>query len=127
MARFDSAIKLAQRLIKKNGHVAQWHNLGEIVPLDVEKPWLGGETQSVIYDVNICFIPVENKDERKLFQYLTGTEVQIGRLAGLMGAVGFLPTAEDYVMRSGTQLRIKTLDVLKPNNQILMYTIEFSG
>ena len=127
MARFDSAIKLAQRLIKKNGQEVIWRQVLDARLLDADKPWLGGKNRTADKKVMICFIPVENKDERKLFQYLTGTEVQIGRLAGLMAAVNFEPTAEDYVMRSGTQLRIKTLDALQPNAQSVLYTIEFAG
>ena len=126
MARFDRHIQLALRLIKKNGQQVSWHSVQEPT-VDPLKPWLGGQTITVDHTVMICFVPVENKDERKLFQYITGTEVQIGKLAGLMGAVNFTPTAEDFVTRSGEQLRIKTLDALQPNNQIVLYTIEFAG
>lgn len=127
MARFDRSIALAHRLIKKNGELVQWRQILDARPIDPDKPWLGSKPRQEEHDVWICFVPVENKDERKLFQYMTGTEIQLGRLAGLMGTVGFKPTAEDFVIREGEQLRILTLDLLKPNSQSILYTIEFSG
>lgn len=75
----------------------------------------------------ICFVPVRDKETRKLFAYLTGTEVKLGSLAGLMGNVSFSPDSKDVVIRDGVELRIENLDLLSPNGQKILWTVEFKG
>ncbi len=61
-----------------------------------------------------------------LVGYLKGTEVVTGSTKALMASVSFTPSIQDVVVRSsGETLRIKSIDPLSPNGQIILYTIEF--
>lgn len=126
MARFDRAIAVAQRLIKKNGQLVTWRQVFDPVLTDPLKPWNGGASQSVDYSVYICFVPVFTREDVKTFKYVTANEVQFGKTYGLMaGGISFQPTARDVVVRDGKELRISWLDDLRPNNQSVLFTAEF--
>ena len=127
MARFDRQIETALRLIKKNGQLVTWRSIPAETPADASKPWNGGANVPVESSVYVCFVPVRDRDTRKLFQYLTGTEIQIGQLAGLMGNVSFTPNLNDVVVRDGVELRMSQIDLLSPNGQKILYTLEFVG
>lgn len=128
MARFDSAIALAQRLIKKNGQLVTWKTAQKPAPNPT--PWNGGPAPlpAIETDVYICFVTEENDKERLLWQALANREVMFGRLPGLMAVKpGLVPSGEDTVIRDGKELRIRSLDVLRPNHQGVLYIIEFYG
>ena len=123
--QFDRQIQTALRLIKKNGQKVIWRSL----PLSVDDalaPWNGGDITPVNHDVFICFVPVANRSTRQFFQYLTNSEIEIGEIAGLMGNINFEPFPKDVVIRDSKELRISKLDLLSPNGQNILYTIEFS-
>lgn len=125
MARFDRQIATALRLIQKNGQQIVWRSLpGSNNP---DEPWNPGTEVPTDNNAFICFVPVRDKETRKLFAYLTGMEVQIGSLAGLMGNVAFNPNPKDVVIRDGVELRIENLDLLSPNGQKILWTVEFKG
>jgi hypothetical protein len=126
MAEFDRQIATALRLIQKKGQKVVWRQLPAAVS-DPLQPWNGGASVPVNNDVFICFVPVRDRETRKLFQYLTGTEIEIGQLAGLMGNVPFDPKPKDIVLRDGVELRIASLDLLSPNGQKILWTVEFHG
>jgi hypothetical protein len=125
MARFDRQIATALRLIQKNGQAITWRSLTN--DPDPAEPWNAANTVVEHSGIFICFVPVRDRETRKLFQYLTGMEVQVGQLAGLMGNVNFNPTAKDIVIRDGVELRISNLDLLSPNGQKILWTLEFQG
>lgn len=120
---YDSAIALAQRLIAKKGQKVTWKQVKNTA--DPSEPWKQTPTADVSKTVSICFVAVSDNQWRKLLAYLKGTEVPTGRLAGIMGAVNFTPNLKDVVVRSGKELRIESIDVLSPNGQVILYTIEF--
>ena len=125
--RFDRAIATAQRLIERNGQLVVWRGLTNGAPSDADKPWLPSDSVPVNHDVFICFVPVKDRATRQFFAELSGREVVVGSLAGLMGNVTFEPTLKDVVIRDGTELAIDTIDLLSPNGQKVLWTIEFKG
>lgn len=125
MARFDRQIATALRLIERNGQKIIWRQLPQ--SNNASEPWNAGTGVPTDNDAFICFVPVRDKETRKLFAYLTNTEVKIGSLAGLMGNVSFDPDPIDVVIRDGVELRIENLDLLSPNGQKILWTVEFKG
>lgn len=123
--RFDNAIALAKRMIVKNGQVVTWKQVKDTAN-DAE-PWNPTEAVDVSKKVSICFIPPRDNEWRKLLAYLKGSEVPSGRLAGLMAPQTFEPNLKDIVVRNGVELRIASIDKLAPNEQTVLYTIEFYG
>lgn len=124
MGQFDRQIATAKRLIQKNGQKVIWRQLPDI-SADPLKPWNGQLAAPIDNEVLICFVPAKEKSTRVLFEYLAGSEVQIGSLAGLMGEVPFTPNPKDVVIRDGVELRFESIDVLSPNGQKVLYTLEF--
>jgi len=123
MGQFDRQIETAKRLIAKNGQSIVWRKLGVGMP-DPLMPWkLTADTHDD-YTATICFLPI-GRVGQELIRYLKGTEVTTGSVRGIMRAVDFEPTANDVVIRDGKTLRIKSIDPLSPNGQIILYTIEF--
>lgn len=126
MARFDNAIALAHRLIKKNGQRVTWRNYTDTAAADPNKPWEGSASGGAYtdYTVMIAFVPNESRRDRVFYDYLPDTNVQTGRLAGLMGAVAFSPSARDIIVRNGKEIRIKNLDNVMPNDQVVLWVAE---
>lgn len=124
MGQFDRQIATATRLIEKNGHDVTWRQLGRGLP-DADKPWRPASATNTDYTVTICFLS-PGRTGQELFRYLTKTEVTTGAVNGLMSSVPFVPSVADVVIRDGETLRIKSIDVLSPNGQIILYTIEFA-
>lgn len=123
MARFDRQIETAIRLIKKNGQKVIWRQTAK--PSDTLEPWKQQDAASIDKDAIICFLPVD-KETREFLTYIRGTDVPMGSELGLMGAVDFEPSIEDVVLRDGKTYRIKHIDLLSPNGQKILYTIEFA-
>lgn len=128
MARFDRAIATAERLIARNGQEVNWRIVKDAAAPDVLKPWKPGEAADEDKPVVICFLPIE-KESRQLFTFLRGqSDVPTGYTLALMkGNVDFTPSIKDVVVRDGAILRIKSLDLLSPNGQKVLYTMELEG
>lgn len=125
MARFDRQIATALRLIQKNGQLVQWRQTARTQ--DPSKPWETQSSTQTNHNVYICFLPV-NKENREFVNYLRGgNEIKIGSIVGLMGNVSFEPDASDVVIRDSKPLEIFNLDLLSPNGQKVLYTVEFKG
>lgn len=124
MGRFDRQIATAKRLIAKNGQKVIWRQISNGVPASATEPWKVGPAVNTDHDVIICFLPftTENKE---FLRALLGTEVATGSVTGLMAAVNFTPAKRDIVIRDGKTYSIKTIDPLRPNEQTIMYTLEF--
>jgi len=127
VAEYDKIIATAQRLIEKKGQLVQWHSVPNPIIADSNEPWIVTEPVPVTHDVYICFVPVRDREMRKFLAYIKGSEVPTGRLAGLMGAVNFEPAIKDEVVRDGALLKLADIDLLSPNGQKVLYTIEFEG
>lgn len=124
MGTFDRQIATAKRLIEKNGQKITWRKPGTSTP-DTDKPWLPVATTPTDYtDISIVFLP-NNRINNELLRYFGATEVTTGNVRGLMWAVSFVPTANDIVLRAGVELRVKSIDTLAPNGQVILHTIEF--
>lgn len=123
MERFDRAIATALRLIKKNGQLVDW--LPQQKATDIDEPWKDEATEIEPEKVYICFLPVD-KEMQGFLTYLKGTEVPIGSMVGLMGAVDFEPALGDTVIRDGNTLRPSYIELLSPNGQKILYTIGFN-
>jgi len=123
MGQFDRQIETAKRFIAKNGQSVTWRKLGVDTP-DPSTPWKPAADTPDDHMATICFLP-PGRVGQELIRYLKGTEVTTGSVQGLMSAVDFEPTANDVVIRDGKNLRIKSIDPLSPNGQIILYTIEF--
>jgi hypothetical protein len=124
MGRFDSQIATAKRAILKNGELCTWRAPTAVTP-NVGEPWKPVADTPVDHeDIPILFLP--SNSINALVRYLKGTEVTTGSTSALMASVSFVPLAKDVVIRAdGSELRIKTIDPLSPNGQIILYTIEF--
>ena len=123
MGQFDRAIETAKRLIAKNGQTVTWRKLGSTTP-DPSTPWKPAADSPTDHTAKIVFLP-PGRIGQELIRYLKGTEVTTGSVQGLMSAVDFEPSANDVVIRDGNTLRIKSIDLLSPNGQIILYTLEF--
>lgn len=125
MGVYDRQIASAKRLIAAKGQNVIWRRLSISTPLpDVNKPWKPGDDTTVDVSVSIVFVPV-NRVGNELIHLLKGTEIATGSLKGLMGAVSFEPSIKDVVIRGDKTLRIKSIEPIAPNGDIIIYTIEF--
>lgn len=130
MGRYDRQIETVLRVIAKDGQAVQWQQPATDAtapPVDADQPWNATDAPSTQYGVNILFLPT-GKGNNAFLAFLTGKDVPTSKLYGLMGAVeAFKPTALDTVYRDGVALAITSIDVLAPNGQIILYTVEFKG
>lgn len=74
--------------------------------------------------VMIAFFNYSTQNQQ-LIKYIAGSEVTIGSLWGLMPHVEFEPRTKDIVLRDGKELIIKSADLLSPNGEEIMWTVEF--
>ncbi len=126
MARFDKIIETGLRLIRKNGQQVDWYVRS--TQDTSEKPWEGGSPPPPVkHTPFVCFVPVESKEDLAAFRFMTNIDVQVGSTFGLMGAVDFDASGNDYVVRDGKQYTIRKLDKLAPNGQVVIHYIEFIG
>jgi|SRR5688572_25129759 len=128
MGQFDRQIATAVRLIAKYGQAVTWQTVVDGAPVDAGQPWKPTEAADTPNEATICFVPVRDNDWRKLLAYLKGSEVPVGKLAGLMaGNVAFDPKLKDIVIRDGVTLNVTNIDLLSPNGQKILYILEFEG
>lgn len=124
--RFDRQIATAKRLIQKNGQKVTWRVMTDGAPADENKPWKAGVGSYEEHEVFICFLP-EDLRNKEFIRYLTGMEVTTGTIIGLLGNVPFNPSPKDVVIRDGVEYRINDIELLSPNGQKVLYTVEFKG
>lgn len=124
VAVFDRAIATAERLIDKYGQQVVWNTVVKGAS-DPATPWKPTQAVDVPHNVVICFLPVD-RESRQLFTFLRGTnEVVTGSILGYMkGNLDFIPHLQDTITRDGLTLKIKTLDLLSPNGQKVLYILE---
>lgn len=125
VARFDNAIATAIRLIQRNGMQCAW-NKEVLTPIDPLQPWLGNTSVITVFSPFICFVPASGSFYG-LIRLLGGTESPSVKTFGLMAPQEFEPVLTDLVTRDGEPLKIATLDVLRPNEQVVLYTLGLEG
>lgn len=127
MARFDSAIKVAQRLIAKNGQDAILRRYSDAPAPDGDKPWRTGSPSSSGVPVRAVFLNMGDMGER----YMQGTEVQIGDKLVLIagGDLAEPPDLRDRIHRDGggpddegwSIIKVVSLD---PNGQQVLHQLQ---
>ena len=125
MGRFNRQIEMAFRLIKKNGQIVNWKQITAGTP-NLEEPWNQEPDEIFTYTPYIYFLPLDLEGKQFLMSF-GSTEAVSGTYYGLMGAVGFTPDIKDTVIRDDVPLEIKSIDLLNPNGQKILYTIIFNG
>lgn len=124
MSVFDRQIATATRLIKKYGQSVTWRSLPDGTVTDPDKPWRPVNGGHVDHSPIICFLP-DDRENRQFYAYLTGKEVSSGTTLGYMAAVNFEPKLKDIVIRDGVEYQIQNINLLSPNGENILYTIEF--
>ncbi len=125
MARFDSIIAMALRMIERNGMQCNWEKAEQTL-IDPSRPWLGSTEVTVTHLPYICFVPASG-GFYSLVQYLKGTESPNVGTYGLMAPQSFDPAITDLVLRSDEALKIKTIDTIKPNEQVCLHILGLVG
>ena len=119
MGQFDRAIATAKRLIEKNGQAVTWRQFTN--ETDADEPW---KTDSTPTDksVVIVFFP-DNRTGYEFARSMGNSEVPRGNTIGLMAAQDFTPTLKDQIVRDGKVYSIESLEQLRPNDQLIMWTV----
>jgi hypothetical protein len=90
---------------------------------DPLKPWEPPTDSIVSLGASIVFISAGKTSE--LIRALKGADVAVGSTRGLMAKQDFDPSKKDTVIRDNDTLRIKSIDTLAPNGEVILHTIEF--
>jgi hypothetical protein len=120
MGRYDPEIQMVLDMIKEDGQVVQWRKVAPVVA-DENKPWLKTDAAPALVDVSIAFVTGSTAFTR----LLAGSNLGVGGVRGLMGAVNFTPDIKDTVIRDGETYAINSIDVVAPSGQPILYKIEF--
>lgn len=112
---------MALRLIREKGQTVIWNQYSDVV--NPSQPWKPTSNAPVSHDPKIAFVPI-NQQDFATFGYLNG-EVPKGAVKGLMGAVNFVPTLKDVVIRDNKTLNIDKFDVININGEIVLYKVIF--
>lgn len=119
MARFDSAIALAKRLIKKNGQPVTLRGFTAGTPADPNKPWKPGVNVANDQTIDAVFLDYEQK-------YVDGTTIRTGDQRVLMPADGLTePPQTDGLILRGTEVwKIIKNEPLNPNGQTILHDMQ---
>lgn len=130
MARFDSAIKLATRLIKKNGQTTVVRSFDRPAAPDAAKPWRSGDATETDVTVDAVFLNFGDLG-RAGEQYMTGAEVQVGDKLVLISGGSLLaaPKLTDRLYRNGGGADDDGFDIVKvqtldPNGQQVLHQLQ---
>jgi len=120
MARFDSAIALAKKLITKNGQAVILRNFNEI-PGAPDKPWKPGGNVPTDQTVQAVFLNYKQ-------DYIDGTLIQEGDQQVFIPADGLTeaPQLNGQIIRNGEEWKIMNVKPLSPNGQLIMYELQVS-
>lgn len=128
MGVFDRQIESVKRLIEKYGELITFKRLAYTVS-DPNKPWLQTEIPETNKDLKIVFLSpgasASTLFGRELLQYLKGTQTITGEVRGYMASGSIVPRQNDIVIRNGKEIKISAIDILNPNGQDILYTLEF--
>lgn len=128
MGTYDRQIKTVSRLIKKYGQVVQFKKPVASVP-DPNQPWIMIPGTPILTDCNMVFLAPNNTGSsefgKELMQYLSGTQTVSTVIRGYMDSLTVTPDMTMSVIRNGKELKLKAIDEVAPNEQTLMYVLEF--
>jgi len=124
MTAFVRQIATAKRLIEKNGANCTWRQLPDATP-DTLEPWkVVAGTPKDFKNIRVVILPYTRMGYEFL-RLLTGTEIQIGDVKGLMAQQAFKPSITDVLIHpDGTVYRINKLDPLAPDGTPILYTLD---
>jgi len=126
MARFDSAIALANKLILKNGIAATLRTFTDAAPPDPTKPHRPGAVTTTDQSVVVVFLPL-GPDNRVdgTSDYVEDTHTHKEQNRVFMGTSGVTtaPTLKDKIIVGTKQWAIEAIRVLSPNGQDILYEI----
>ncbi len=119
MARFDSVIALAKRLISKNGQTVTLRSFNAETPLDPEKPWKPGNNTAVDQTIEAVFLGYEQR-------YIDGETIRAGDQRVFISAKGLTvpPEIEGLVLRGSELWKIISIKPLNPNGQVILYELQ---
>lgn len=130
MARFDSAIKLATRLIKKNGQATIVRQFDDGATADPDKPWRRDKPDHTDITVDAVFLNFGDLG-RAGERYMPDAEIQTGdKLVLIPGAaLADPPGLRDRLYRDGGGegddgwgiVKVQTLD---PNGQLVLHQLQ---
>lgn len=130
MSRFDSAISLAQRLIKRNGQDAILRTFDRGTPADADKPWRSSQPSTSDVTVKAVFLNFGDLG-RAGERYMDGFEVQLGdklvMIAG--GDLTEAPALTQRLYRNGGGADDDGFDIVKvqtldPNGQQVLHQLQ---
>ena len=118
MARFDSALALAQRLIGKNGQPVMLRKPGPMDPSDPSKPWLVSDPTFTEYPFTAVFL---NEKEKYTTTDTVRKSTQICYAAAL--GLAAVPDIDDLIIRDGQPWKVQDAETLNPNGQTVLYKL----
>ena len=121
---YDEMVEVAKELITEFGTTATWRGINNSAS-NPSTPWIAGDEVITDTEVVMVFITA-TKESKETLRYIKGSSVPAGVVVGLMPPYSFTPALKDIVIRDGKQLTIKNIDVIKPADKIVMYTVEFN-
>lgn len=119
MARFDSAIALAKKLIKKNGQAVTLRGFTAGAAPDPTKPWKPGGNVAADQTIEAVFLDYEQR-------YIDGQTIRMGDQRVFMPAEGLTapPEVEGLVLRGSEVWKVIAVKPLNPNGQAIMYELQ---
>lgn len=143
MADYTRFITTVKRLLKKRGTLAIVRRVVSDTLNDTDKPWRGkvstGNTEDKSVYMAFLTIGKEGQETQHRMNQIRTSEssrltvnsftelglavLSVGTLVALMEPSDFVPTIRDVVIRGSEQYRIIAIDVLKPADQVVMYTL----
>ena len=119
MARFDSAIALSKKLIKKNGQAVTLRGFTAGAAPDPAKPWKPGGNVAADQTIEAVFLDYEQR-------YIDGQTIRMGDQRVFMPAEGLTapPEVDGQVLRSAEVWKIVAVKPLNPNGQAIMYELQ---
>ena len=130
MARFDSAIALADRLIKKNGETSTLRRHVPGTPPDAAKPWIKGASTFTEFSVSAVWLEDDARFAVGFRSRVEGALIKEGDRIVLIAAKGLTITpdpATDHIVRDdGERWTISHTERLRPNNQTILFELRAS-
>jgi len=119
VARFDSAIALAKRLITKNGQLVTLRSFTVSPGTNPDQPWRPGEPVPVDQSIEAVFLDYEQK-------YIDGETILTGDQRVFIPAEGLTspPEQNGQVLRGAEVWQIIAIRPLNPNGQAIMYELQ---
>ncbi|XAI94570.1 head-to-tail stopper [Pseudomonas phage vB_Pa-PAC4] len=119
MARFDSAIALAKKLIKKNGQAVTLRGFTTNAAPDPAKPWKPGGNVAADQTIEAVFLDYEQR-------YIDGQTIRMGDQRVFMPAESLTapPEVEGLVLRGLEVWKVIAVKPLNPNGQAIMYELQ---